>query len=584
MKLKMVGLILTAGITIISSINVLANEANLKLEKYSVIASDYENEYFKRFPEQGLLLGKKNVALDRFSDYSIKSLKQWQVKEDRYLERLEKVELQSIKKSPQQISYLLLKEFLENNKSARICKTELWDVNPMDGFHIEFGSIAEKQNVGSEKFREMALKRWRDFDLVVNSHIENLKIGLKQGYSAPKLVVKRVLNQLDMMILVPIGKSPFYSLAKRDPNIKFKKQITKLIKNKINPALTKYKKFLEKQYLAKARTNVGVWALPNGEKCYQAKIKQQTTLALSPKYIHQAGLNNIKRITSEISSIGLKLYGESDPVKTFNKAKLESVGSFKNETDIINYNKIALAKVKKIAPQWFELMPISKGIIKPYPLHRAKNGAAGEYWPPSNDGKEPGVFFINTYQPKKMSRIDLEATLFHELIPGHHFQIALEYENKTMPSINKYLWNSGYGEGWALYVERLADEMGLYTDDIDRLGMLSNESLRASRLVVDSGMHAFHWTRQQAVDYLSSHTATDKHIIEGEIDRYIMLPAQANSYMIGKMEIESLRDLAKNKLGNKFDIRKFHNQVLKNGTVSLSILRVQIQQWLKNHA
>lgn len=191
------------------------------------------------------------------------------------------------------------------------------------------------------------------------------------------------------------------------------------------------------------------------------------------------------------------------------------------------------------------------------------------------------MFYINTFEPQKRNRIDQEATLFHELIPGHHFQIALTYENKGLPSLNKYLWNSGYGEGWALYVERLADEMGLYEDDISKLGMLSNEILRAARLVVDTGIHTMGWSREKAIHFLVSHTSLSKAIIEAEVDRYIMLPAQATSYMLGKTEIENLRDLAKKQLKDRFDIRAFHNQVLKNGSVSLPVLKILIENWLR---
>lgn len=182
---------------------------------------------------------------------------------------------------------------------------------------------------------------------------------------------------------------------------------------------------------------------------------------------------------------------------------------------------------------------------------------------------------------KKKSRIDQEATLFHELIPGHHFQIALVYENKTLPPLNRYLFNAGFGEGWALYSERLADEMELYQDEISRLGMLSNESLRAARLVVDTGIHAFHWSREKAVDYLKQHTALSENIIEGEVDRYIMMPGQATAYLLGKNEILRLRQVAKEELGDHFDIRQFHNQVLKNGVVSLSLLKDQIESWIE---
>ena len=232
-------------------------------------------------------------------------------------------------------------------------------------------------------------------------------------------------------------------------------------------------------------------------------------------------------------------------------------------------------------PAWFNQIPKSEGTIRPYPEYRAKTGASGEYYPPNDDGTEPGIFYINTFDPKNRDRIDQEATLFHELIPGHHFQIALHYENHALPTVTRYLFNSGFGEGWALYVERLADEMGLYSDDISRLGMLSNEALRSARLVVDTGIHAFQWKREQAVTYLKKHTALSDNIIEGEVDRYIMMPGQATAYMLGKNTIVELRTKAKHQLGSHFDIREFHDQVLKNGTITLPMLQNQMNAWLQ---
>lgn len=560
--------------------NTFASHEITATETVKKISKDYEERFFHFFPEEGLIEGKQEVDLDRFSDKSYDSLREWDKKQDAFLKQLSAIKVETITDPYQRITYALLKENLENQKSSRICQQALWNVNPLDGFHNMVGAYAERQPVGTPQYRQFALKRWRTFPTIVDNEINNLKLGLKKQYSAPKPAVKRVLNQVNILASMKVEDSPFYSMAKRDSNKRFKQKVRVLITNVINPSLKKYANFLEKSYLPKARKDVGVWALPNGVACYKAKIKQASTLDKSPHTIHTIGLENVKRLSSEIAEIGKKHYGTNSAAKTFEKANEGSVGYFVSEKEMLAYNQVALKKVKAKVIKWFDLMPISEGVIRPYPLHLAQNGAPGEYWPPSDDGKKPGVFYINTYEPKKRSRVDLEATLFHELIPGHHFQIALAYENKSLPSLNKYLWNSGFGEGWALYVERVADEMGLYRDDISRLGMLSNESLRASRLVVDTGIHAFHWTREQAVSYLKQHTAMDDFVTEAEVDRYIMNPGQATSYMLGKLEIESLRDEAKKRLGKRFNIREFHNQVLKNGTLTLSILNIQIQKWL----
>ncbi len=549
-------------------------------QQFSQLAASYEQQFFDHFPEQGLFWGKVDVPLDRFTDFSPAGYQAWQQKEDNFLIALQAIDPKTLKGTPHYNTYLLLKETLENNKGIRICKDELWDVNPAFGWHNQLATVAEKQPVGTAELREKALKRWQTFPVVVQQQIMNLKMGMEQGYTAPKPVVERVLRQLKMMSAGKPEESPYYDFAQRGGDKEFKIKVADLVQTKINPALQEYINFLEKNYLPKARKAIGVSANPSGMECYQAKIKHETTLSISPKEIHELGLQYIQKLNQEVGAIGEKKYGTQDMAEVFKLAKNQSTGVFKTEQELLNYNMEALSRIKTKVPQWFDMMPKSPGILKPYPLHRAQTGASGEYNPPSEDGREPGIFYINTYQPEKRSRIDMEATLFHELIPGHHFQIALQAEDKSIPRLNQYLWNSGYGEGWALYVERLADEMGAYDDDISRLGMLSNESLRASRLVVDTGIHVMNWDRQQAIDYLVAHTALNHNIIEGEVDRYTMLPGQATSYMLGKLEIENLRQQAKDKLGGNFDIRQFHNQILKNGVVTLPMLQTQVEAWL----
>lgn len=544
------------------------------------IASDFENAFFKRYPETAMYWGKTDVDQDRFMDHSIAALITWQKVEDDFLNRLKQLNVNELKGSSEYITYELLKETLESQLAARICHDELWHINPLWGWQNILSAVAEKQPIGSEHQREQALKRWATVGTVVHDEIQNLKLGLLQGYSAPKPVVRRVLEQLKIIVNLPTENSPFFEFAKRDGDESFKQKVAMLVENTINPAIKQYAFFLENEYLPLARDKIGVSALPGGIACYQVKIRKETTLQATPEEIYEYGLSHMQQLMREVATIGQRQFGVQAMREVFQKAKQDKQYLFQSEEEILNYNQAALERAKAKVMGWFDMMPMSPGILKPYPLHRAKTGSAGEYHPPSDDGARPGIFYINTYEPFKISRVTQEATLFHELIPGHHFQVALAHENTTQHSLNKYLWNSGYGEGWALYVERLADEMGLYLDDISRLGMLSNEALRTARLVVDPGIHAMNWTREEAIDYLKNHTALEDNIIESEVDRYIIMPGQATSYMLGKREIEMLREEAKRSLGENFDIRQFHNQILKNGSVTLPLLKDQVNSWL----
>lgn len=551
-------------------------------QKVSQIADTFEKAYFDHNPEIGLFFGRTDVALDRFRDRSLKAHQQWQKQEDATLQALNQLKVSDLQGTPQYQTYRLLKETLENHQAVRICKEELWNVNPLRGWHIMLGLIAEKQPVGTDEYRQAALKRYKAFNRVVQDEIDNLKFGVKEGYTAPKPVVETVIKQLKMILNSPLEKSPYFEFAQRDGDPAFKKQTAENIKTVINPALNQFLSYLEDDYLPVARTQIGLSALPHGKQCYQAKIKEFTTLNISPQAIYDYGLEHSKQLALEIAAIGEEEFGEGEIKETFRLAKERSKNTFSSEQDILAYNQAALAKANAAVPKWFLVIPKAPATLKPYPLHRAKNGAPGEYHFPSDDGKRPGIFFINTYAPENKSRVDQESTLYHELIPGHHFQVSLAIEDRTHHRLELYLWNAGFVEGWALYTERLADEMGLYQDNMSRLGMLANESLRTARLVVDPGIHVMNWTREQAIAYMKQHTILEDHIIEGEIDRYTMMPGQATSYMLGKREIETLRKMAENKLGAQFDIREYHHQVLKNGAVSLPMLNENIQAWLQN--
>lgn len=549
-------------------------------DRFLALATEYEKNLFKFYPEEALFWGLHDIPQDRFADHTIEAIRDWDIVENNTLSSLNQLDVEQIESAAARQSYTLLKNHLEAQRDARICQQVFWNVDPLSGWHNMMVMVAEKQPVGNDKNRANALKRWGSFDSIVDGEIARLERGLSLGYSAPKPAVKRVLTQLQTMITPQSKKSPFYDLAKRDDNNLFKKQVVDLIDHVINPALQRYSDYLQYDYLPLARTKVGVEAIPNGKKCYAALLKQNTTLDITAEEIYAFGLSHMEALKKEIAAIGQHVFGLETIADIFEQGKTHYF--FHSEKDMLDYNFAALDRAKAQVPNWFDKIPKAKGTIKPYPKHRAMTGAAGEYAPPSEDGTTPGIFYINTYQPKTRSRIDQEATLFHELIPGHHFQIALSNEDKSHLSIDKYLWNSGYGEGWALYVERLADDMGLYSDEIARLGMLSNEALRTARLVVDPGMHVMGWSRERAVKYMKQHSALDDKLIEGEVDRYIMIPGQATAYMLGKREIEALRQLAQQTLGNDFDIRQFHNQVLKNGAITLPMLRSHIQDWLKN--
>jgi uncharacterized protein (DUF885 family) len=287
----------------------------------------------------------------------------------------------------------------------------------------------------------------------------------------------------------------------------------------------------------------------------------------------------MQALHEDISEIGLRSFGSSDPIKVLAVAKNDRRYRFASREELIAYAEAAVERGRLAVPDWFGLVPSAPVIVEPYPPFLEKTAPGGQAIPPSADGA-PGKYMINAYNATAQSRAGLESTAFHEAYPGHHLQVAIALEREGLHPISRYFFLSGFGEGWALYTERLADEMQLFSGDIDRLGLYSNEALRAARLVVDSGMHVLGWSRQQAIDYVLANTTETADRAAAEIDRYIAVPGQATAYMIGNLEIRKLRTEAERALGSRFDIKAFHDAVLEDGSMPLWALREKIERWI----
>jgi len=387
-----------------------------------------------------------------------------------------------------------------------------------------------------------------------------------------------VADQVRTLAATPLKDSPFGSPVQRDSSPEFQKAFTVLVTGQINPAMTRYADFLDKEYLAAAREAIAVTANPDGVRCYDASVLYHSSVPKTAKEVHELGVRQNAELTAEMRAIGERSFQVNDVPRLLQRARTDPRYKFKSREDKIAYSQTALARAKAAVPAWFGLLPKADVVIRPYPGFREKN-APNEYNPPAEDGSRPAVFFISAYQAEKQSRVEDESTAFHETIPGHHLQGAIALERKEIHPIGRYLFNSGYAEGWALYAERLADEMKLYSSDLDRLGMLSSQALRASRLVVDSGIHTLGWSREQAIEYMLAHTAEGRHDVESEVDRYIIYPGQATAYMIGRLEIDEAREEAQKAMGSRFDIKAFHDHVLEDGGVPITYLREKVRAW-----
>jgi uncharacterized protein (DUF885 family) len=548
-------------------------------DRVKSLADAYLDGFFARNPDQITLYGVPGRRHDALQDNSLDALRLWQAREDGWLKALQQIDPATITASSLRATQAILRETLEGAIAARVCRTELWTVSQfVNGWQVQDGYLVTIQPIGTDEARKDALARWSKLPAYIDKEIANLREGLKAGYSAPKGNVRLAIDQMNTLIATPLAESPFDSPSVRDKTPEFQRSFDLLVREQLVPAFTRYRDFLQGEYLSAAREAVGVSANPNGAACYDASVRYFSSLPRTAKEVHATGLEQVARLDAEMKAIGERSFGTGDVPKLLERVRTDKAYLFKNREQLIGYSQAALARSKAAMREWFGLVPAADVVIQPYPKFREKSGP-NEYNPPAEDGSRPAVFFINAYKAETKSRAPAESTAFHETIPGHHLQGAIALERKAIHPIGRYLGNAGYQEGWALYTERLADEMKLYSGDLDRLGMLSSQALRAVRLVVDSGLHALGWSRQQAIDFMLAHTAEPKDDVVSEIDRYIIYPGQATAYMLGAIEITRLRDEAKQAMGARFDVKAFHDRVLEDGAVPVSFLGEKIRTW-----
>jgi uncharacterized protein (DUF885 family) len=546
--------------------------------RVKALADRFLDAYFDRFPEQVTLYGVPGHRHDKLTDNSLAGETTWAAREDAFLGEFKQIDASTIAQEPLRATYAIARRSLDATIAKRVCRDELWPANQMTGWQVNYGYLVTIQPVGTDDARSDALSRWSALPKYIDTEIENLREGMKQGYTSPKLVVRIVIDQVRTLAATPIKDSPFGSPVQRDSSPAFRRAFTDLANNEIVPAMKRYADFLDQEYLPAARDAIAVATNRDGLDCYNARVAYFSSVPKAAADVHALGVQQNQQLDAEMKAIGQRSFQIDEVPRLLQHVRTDPKYKFHSREEKIAYSQAALARAKAAVPAWFGLVPKADVVIQPYPKFREKN-APNEYNPPAEDGSRPAVFLISAYQAERQSRVEDESTAFHETIPGHHLQGAIALERKEIHPVGRYLFNSGYAEGWGLYAERLADEMKLFSSDLDRLGMLSSQALRASRLVVDSGLHTIGWTRQQAIDYMLAHTASSQHDVESEVDRYIAYPGQATAYMIGRLEIDAARAEAQKALGAGFDIKAFHDRVLEDGGVPLTYLREKVRAW-----
>lgn len=545
------------------------------------VAEEYVNAYFVQFPEEAFEAGFPDAPRDRLSDRRCDARAAWEAREDAWLARLHAIDPAALEGTEAATPYAYAREWLEATVDRRVCRLDVWNVSPAWGWLATVSRVLAEQPVSTAEERADARARVHDVARFVDTETANLREGLRQGFTAPRSSVDAVLAELNEVLAADLESSPFYSPAARDGTGALAGELARLVRVEVLPAVKRHRDFLAGEYRDRAREAVGVSVHPDGAACYAASIRFHTGLRLTPQEIHENGRRQMEKIEKEMLEIARRGFDTGDVPGLLKRLRTERQYTFGSEREILDTVHAAIDRARAALPRAFGYIPDAEVVVRPYPAYQKRTGG-GFYSAGGPD--EPGVYEIGTYAPEKLARAGLEATTFHETWPGHHLQGKVALKRAGLHPVLRYLFNSGMGEGWALYSERLADELGLYNGDIDRMGMLSNEALRAARLVVDPGMHVLGWSRQQALDYMLAHTAESEGAVAYEVDRYIAGPGQSTAYLTGALEIRRLREMARERLGDRFDLRAFHDRVLEDGTINLVMLRRKIESWVERSA
>jgi len=539
----------------------------------------------QQYPESATLLGDKRYN-DRLTDYSVQAIERRKAHERDMLERVQKIDRSQLT-GQDVISYDLFVLDKKLNIEAARFPTEYMPIDQMNGVQVGFGQLAGATPFRTARDYNDYVARLAAFPNQVEQLIALMKRGIETKWLPPAVPLRSVPAQIEGQIADDPTKSPFFEPFARAPkDIPASEQARlvdsgkKAIVESLNPAFKKLLAFMKETYLPACRKDVGASSLPDGEAYYQHAIRRFTTTNLAAREIHEIGKREVARIHKEMEGIVQKagFKGSFQQFLTFLRTDPRFYYSKPDEL-VAGYSYIAKRADGKL-PELFAELPRTPYGVKVIPDYEAPAQTTAYYQPSAADGSRAGLFMINTYKLDTRPKYEMEALTLHESVPGHHLQIARSQELKGLPDFRRNAGYTAFIEGWGLYAESLGTEMGFYADPYSKFGQLTYEMWRACRLVVDTGMHLFGWSRQQAIDFMKQNTAKTENDIIVEIDRYIVWPGQALAYKVGELKIKELRAKASKELGERFDVRRFHNAVLDDGALPLDLLERRIDEWI----
>ncbi|TWU58005.1 DUF885 domain-containing protein [Rubripirellula reticaptiva] len=524
---------------------------------------------------------------DRLADDSIDSINRRNVARKDFLKRLTEIEPASLTEFSR-IDQELLRLRLEGQIADHRFQTHLMSINNREGFHVGFPELPHEMNPKTPADYKNYIARLRDFSRYADQQIALLRMGIEAGLTQPSIVMRDSVDQAMSHVVDDPNESLLMTNLSTDSQTTLGRevwepiadQIRDAIKTSVIPGYQRFADFLKDEYVPACRGSLGASALPHGSEFYRDRILRFTTLELTPEELHQTGISENARIRGEMEAIVKAEKFDGDLEAFVQYLRTDPKFYAKTPEELLKEVAMILKTVDGRLPELFGRLPRIPYGIREIPAYIAPQTTAAYYWPPSTDGKRAGYYYVNTYNLSSRPLFELESLSMHEAVPGHHLQLALQAELTDLHPISRESNFTAFIEGWALYSERLGKEIGFYQDPYQDFGRLSMEAWRASRLVVDTGIHAMGWSRERAIEYMKANTALSEHNIVAEVDRYIGWPGQALAYKTGELAISRLRRSAEAQLGERFDVRAFHDRVLEAGSIPLPLLETRVNDWI----
>ena len=538
----------------------------------------------KESPEFATVLGDYRYN-DRFSDVTIAHALQQKKDAQAFLTRFRAIDTTGFAEQDRLNQELMVRQL---NDGIRAIDVKLYEmpVDQFNGAHLLLAQFVAMIPFDSTKHYEDYLARLNQVPHLFDQLIEVLKQGEHDGLMPPRFLLEKTVRQC-RSIAAPAGEESVFGrpVAKFPDGVpdtdrkRLHDAIVAAVDARVRPAYARLADFIEKDYAPKGRVEPGLWALPHGDALYRFDVEQQTTTNKSPEEIHEIGLAEVKRIEGEMTKIAAQL-GYKDLADMRAKLDKDPQTHATSRQQIVDLYRKYIAQMQPKLPELFGLLPKANVEVLPVEEFREKEASGAQYNQGTPDGKRPGRVYVNTGDFANRTLLNIETTAYHEGVPGHHMQISIAQTLPDLPPFRQQAGYNAYAEGWALYAERLGREVGFFQDPLSYYGHLSDELLRADRLVLDTGVHYKHWTRQQMIDFFHAHSSQDEPSIQSETDRYIAFPGQALSYKIGQLKFLELRERAKKELGDRFDIRAFHDEMLNGGALPLDVLEARTNAWI----